>query len=926
MRTVELLQPKLQRPRVPRYYLPRPRLIERLDEGAQGPLTLVCAGAGYGKTTLVCSWIESRAARNGQLGHEHIIWLSLDERDSDLDVFLRYLIAGLRTAFSGACPNTSALLLGTMQAPFDVLAATVINEIAGLPDDFVLVLDNYHLVGGTAVPDFFGELERHWPQSMHLVLLSRYAPPLSLATLRARGLLTEIRTRDLRFTHDEIGEYLLRAAQAPLSPSGINSIERRTEGWVAGLQLVSIAMRNADDPDVVLASLAGLQTDFADYVASELLAHQPAPVRSFLLETSILEDFSIELCDDVLEAEDPEWSVRRCIDWIESRNLFVTSLDSRREWYRYHQMFRSALLERAQAELGPERVSDIQRSAANWFTHRGLVDEAVSHALAAGDRELASYCVANGLCEVLNRQDRATLERWLSLFPDEFIQTRLELMIVRCMSLHFSWQLGAFAKALPQMLKLLEQPVDSPPGFDPNALRGCAHVVAGVDAYLRDDPASSIAYVQDVLTLLPEEWSFIRGLAVLAHGLSMQALGQGAAAVRQLADGYEILRDRSSTYALRHLQSLSYIYYVEGEDLELVQQTAQKLTEESERKTFDILLSWGLLMQGLAHSQRNELADARQNLARLLQLRYSGNMGALRAGISQLALVEHSLGEDDAVSDRLQLLRQFDLDQFGRESDETRSLRARIALARGDAESAVRWADSYTASVPKAAWPWQNPPHLYKARILLARGAESDLRSALEILEELLERASRRYNARLQIEILALRALVLDGMRRPDEALSALQTAVELARPGGFLRPFVDLGSPMREALNRLARRADARLLPTLRVILGQFGEPATSAAAPGEAPVVRPGDTRVGPVSEIDPDLGPLVEPLTGRELEILRLLREPLSAKEIARQLCISYHTVKRHTINIYAKLSVNKRWAAVARAEALGLLPPR
>ncbi len=406
----------------------------------------------------------------------------------------------------------------------------------------------------------------------------------------------------------------------------------------------------------------------------------------------------------------------------------------------------------------------------------------------------------------------------------------------------------------------------------------------------------------------------------------MQARGQGSAAVRHLIDSYGMLGDRATPYALRHLQVLSFIYYMEGEDLDLLSQTAQKLSEESETRALPFLQSWGLLMHGLAQYQLNELADAKQTLARLTAFRYTGNLGALRGGTSQLALILQSMGEEHEVEDQMKLLRQLDLDQFGRESDETRSLDARLALMRGDWHGACRWADGFAAPVPQVAWPWQDPPHIVKARILLARGAETDLREALEILDELHERASRSHNVRLQIEILALRSLVLDAMQRTADALSALQAAVDLARPGGFVRPFVDLGSPMREALSRLARREDVRLLPTLRAILGQFGGQATGAAPGGGARMDSTGDDGGQPVSGFDPDLIPLVEPLTARELEILRLLPEPLAGKEIARQLHISYQTFKRHSINIYGKLGVNKRWAAVARAEALGLLPPR
>ena len=258
MRTMQLLQTKLQRPRVPRHHVPRPRLFERLDQGSQAPLILVCANAGYGKTTLVSSWIESLAAGNASTTPEPAAWISLDERDSDLGLFLRYFTAALRTMFPDACAETISLLQATRQPPFDLLCATLINEIAALPQDFVLVLDDYHLITGAAVPDLFGEFERHWPQPMHLVLLSRYRPALSLASLRAKGHLTEIRARDLRFTRDEAAGYLEQALQKPLSPPAIELLERRTEGWIAGLQLAGLSLRDAEDPEDLLAGLSGL--------------------------------------------------------------------------------------------------------------------------------------------------------------------------------------------------------------------------------------------------------------------------------------------------------------------------------------------------------------------------------------------------------------------------------------------------------------------------------------------------------------------------------------------------------------------------------------------------------------------------------------------------------------------------------------------
>ena len=307
MRTMQLLQTKLQRPRVPRQFVPRLRLSERLDQGSEGPLTLVCAAAGYGKTTLVGAWIESLAARNPPATREPVAWISLDERDSDLGIFLRYFVAGLRTIFDDACPATFSLLLATRQPPFDLLCATLINEITCLPQDFILVLDDHHLIGGTAVPDLLVELERHWPPPLHLVLISRHMPALSLDALRAKGRLTEIRARDLRFTADEAATYLAHALRTPLSRPALELLERRTEGWIVGLQLASLALRETENPEGLLAGLSGSSAEFADFLAYDVLSHQPAAIQSFLFQTAILDHFCVALCEAVISVEE-EWS------------------------------------------------------------------------------------------------------------------------------------------------------------------------------------------------------------------------------------------------------------------------------------------------------------------------------------------------------------------------------------------------------------------------------------------------------------------------------------------------------------------------------------------------------------------------------------------------------------------------------------------
>ena len=377
---------------------------------------------------------------------------------------------------------------------------------------------------------------------------------------------------------------------------------------------------------------------------------------------------------------------------------------------------------------------------------------------------MAASFVAQGLCEALNREDRPTLDRWLGYFPDAFVQDRLDLLIVRGFSLFLSWQIGPLARLLPHAAALLEQESGmATAGAEPGALRGCLAVLSAFVAYLDNDVDGATASSRAALALLPEAWLFARGGGVLFQALAMQISGQAQAAVRLLIESYESLGDRESVYALRHLQGLCMVYYRQAGDLEQVAQIAQRLAEAAERSGISLLHSWGYQNAGLAHYQRNELAAARQCFARLLDFRYTANIGALRDGVQRLALIHEIAGEQAEAWAMVQFLSQLDLDQMGHEGDETRALRARLWLMRGELESAARWADDFAAPVPDQAWPWHDPPHLIKARILLARGTAADVQSALELLAALGEVAERSHNMRLLIEILALRALALDA-------------------------------------------------------------------------------------------------------------------------------------------------------------------
>jgi LuxR family maltose regulon positive regulatory protein len=934
---VGLLKAKLHRPRVTRDLVVRPRLLELLDHGLDGRLTLVSAPAGFGKTTLISSWLAGMAAaREENPATPSAAWLSLDEQDSDLVVFVRYFIAALRTLFPQTCSETLTLLQAAQQLPLAELFTTLNNEIEALPSKFVMVLDDYHRLDGQAVHQLLDSLMRHWPHPMHLVLISRTDPPLPLASLRARGKITEIRTGDLRFNAEETAAYLEQVLKAPVRREDRDLLEQHAAGWIAVLQLAGLALRSPGKIDGIPSALARTGQSMSDYMQDEVLAQQVPAIQTFLLKTSVLERFCPPLCEAVVAESDPAWSVRACIDWIDRAGLFVVPLDDTRTWYRCHPLFRDFLRERLLARLGAEVVTDLNRKAAAWFAQQGLLDEAVRYALQAGDLDLAARLLEQRLGDVLNREDRTVLERWLRVLPEEIVARRPWLLMAKAWALNFTWQLGRQLKVVSQLEALLAEGGGATlPAEELQLLRAQIAALRAQEAWLSNQTARCLAYCEEALAALPPSWTFARGGAKLYWGLAMAASGQAQAAERVLLDEYESLDDRTSGYALRLLHALCFNYLNAGQ-LEPASRTAQVMLQQAIRGGKPIPQGWAHFFRGLVSYQWNDLDAAGVQLAELVDQRYQIQSLAAHHGIPYLALVHQARGESAEAWRIAEILGQLQLEQRGREEDEVYSLRARLMLDQGDREGAFRWADAFTAPVPDQPLLWGEVPHITRARILLARNRADDVRSALQILDDLLDVAERTHNTRCKITILALRALALDALdrregdaqghaeealdRREGDALVMLQEAVDLSRPGGFLRAFVDLGPHMEELLGRLARdAAQASAVEPIHRILAAF-------SSPGPAMVTGDTEAQPGPRGRSAPGVPALVEPLTARELEILTLLREPMSPKEIALQLDISYLTVKRHSINLYGKLGVEARWDAVNRAVELGILPPR
>jgi ATP/maltotriose-dependent transcriptional regulator MalT len=909
-----LLRTKLHRPSLPHDLLVRSRLVELLERDLNHQLFLVCAPAGYGKTTLIGTWLERMTAGRGEMTTSlPSAWLSLDENDSDLNLFLRYFIAALRTNFAEACEQTLALLQAQQLLPQEILSATFSNDLEDLPGESILVLDDYHTIRGVEVHNLLSELARHWPKSLHLVLISRISPPIPLDRLRANGMVSEIRTRDLRFTPEETAAYLSRSQYAFLSQDTLHLLEDRFEGWPAGLHLAALSLRSVSSQESVKMALSSENTNVTGYLLDEVLTHQFPAIHSFLLKTSILDQFCASLCEAVMGEVDTAWNVRACLDWIERSELFIIPLDNHREWYRYHHLFQELLQQRLSIEMMPDQVNNLHRWASVWFEEHGLVDEALHHALAAGDLGLAARQMSTGLCEVLNHEDRLTLERWLRLLPEEMIQQQPELLMLRAWEMQFTWRLDLQAKVIQQVEELLDSGVGASLPVDVlQILRGQILLIRAQLAYFSNQTARAIDLCQQVLSIFPPSWTFVRGGAMFYQGMSMQASGQAQEAERLLLAEYESYGNKTDAYALLVLESLGHTYLNTGH-LDQSMRIAQVLHQGATHSRQAIMENWGDWFLGMVCYQRNELEAASQHFSQIVKNQYIAQITTYRDAVAGLAMIHQNKGESNEALQLVESISQFDLEQRGTEDERTRSLRARLMLWQGNLEGAGHWADSYTDPPPDIPLFWIAEPQVTRVSVLVARGTDVDLQSALQILDILDEIVERTNNTRYKIEILTLRALTLNAQGRIGEANTVLKQAVKLSRPGGFIRVFVDLGKPMQDMLRPLAEQG--YLEEKIHLILAGF--PPDDRTPVSSESRVQLSHTRLHGNSS-------LVEPLTPRELEVLNLLREPISIKEIAQKLHISYATTKRHTINLYGKLSVHQRKEAVARAIELDILP--
>jgi LuxR family maltose regulon positive regulatory protein len=901
------LSSKYRRPSPRPGTVARERLAERRRAAFQSALTVLSAPAGFGKTTLLAEWLDAGCADGAA-----VAWLSLDRRDNDPALFWTYVVTAAQTAVDGV-GNAALQLLASSSPPIDAALAALLNDLDKLSTDLVLVLDDYHLVEAPAVHDGMTFLLEHQPPRLHIVLAARVDPPLPMAQLRARGRLVEVRAADLRFTPGEAAEYLNGPMNLGLSDDDVAALEGRTEGWIAALQLAALSLQGREDVSAFIAGFAGDDRYIVDYLAEEVLVRQPADVRDFLLETSVLERLTGPLCDAVTGRE----GGKATLVALERANLFLVPLDDRRQWYRYHHLFADVLRAHLLDER-PAQVAELHRRASAWFGAHDDTPQAISHAQAGGDTSRAADLMELAMPEMRRDRRQAEVARWLRTLPDDALRDRPVLGVAFVGALAQALDFDTVGERLDRIEASLrsadgtwpEQPPPQVIVVDQENYRSLpAHIemYRAALALATADLDGTITHARQALSLAPPDDGLARAAAGALAGLASWSTGDlsGAhAAYTESVAGLTRLGFRADV--LGCTITLGDIRRTQGQLAAALRTYQQALDLTASAPGIEPLRGTADMHIGLAGVllERNDLGAARAHLATSQRLGdHNGlpqNPYRWRVVMARLREAEGDLDGALALLDEAERVYAGD---YAPNVQPVPAVRARLRLRRGELAQAEEWARERQLAAEDSPSYAREYEHLTLARLLIARHrVEPDARelgNALALLDRLLAAAERGGRGASVIEVLVLQALAHEVGRSALAALAPLHRAVTLAQPEGYVRLFADEGTPMAALLKALRKQPAAPAYVTR--LLAVTTTDGTHASSPQQ-----------------------LVDALSERELDVLRLLGGDLGGPEIARELSVSLNTVRSHTKNIYAKLGVTSRRAAVRQARDLNLIP--
>ena len=888
-----LLQTKLYIPPIRREYVPRSRLNAMLDTGLTCKLTLLSAPAGYGKTSLLSDW-SSRL-------HIPCIWLSLDRYDNDFFRFLEYLFTSLRK--SGIEIKTQPL---TQAHPNGILDPSVlvslINDIASFDAGFVLILDDYHRVKDQQVHSTVSYLLENLPLKITFVIATRTDPPLQLARLRARGELCEIRAEELRFSESEAIAFLNQSMKLGLEPSEATALTWKTEGWITGLQLAAISLKDNPDKGSFIATFAGDDRHIADYLVDEAIGRQTAGIQDFLLQTTILDQLSAPLCDAITAKGD----AREILNQLEQSNLFLIPQDNVREWYRYHNLFQDLLLCRLHQNFQAEEIKELHQRASAWFLSRDQIIDAIHHAFKADDVPKIVRLIESNIFTILDQGKIRTLQNWLSSIPGEYKDNRPWLNIAHALVLVYAGELDLSEKAL----SLAEKTLRRLESEESNQVMVYVYAIRAYSLWIKGNTEKSYELASQALSLIPEEECVLRAFSAMVLGASCIQRHAFEEARRALNISVDLAIKTGNDHI--HILSSSHLVFllINQAKYSEAERVCQKILAQYAHKKTQVSPAIAQMFTLLSdiHTKRFQLDKALLLAKKGLEISSNWNQIDTET-LGYIYLIETliSRSEFDQAWEVLNQVKERTLGFSPWFEDIIEETEVNYLISTGDIKSVSKLALDKGLDYRDPINPTKQHTYINYARILFLEGRTLE---ALKLVDRLIVDCESSKMVGVHLELLPLKSVILAKMGEQEKSLKVLEQALSFAEPEGYKRGFIQYGEG---------------LVPLLRQVINnrQHQEFALELLASIEGKVFARQVILADRMAKNRLADENFLESLSDRELEVLQWMASGCTNMEIAQELVLSLHTVKSHARNIYSKLGVKNRTEAVTRARLLGLL---
>lgn len=889
---LSILQTKLHRPRVNRDIVFRSRIVNQLESNAYKPFSLISAPAGFGKSVAVSQWLQHT--------NKFHTWLSLDSEHNDLRIFLSYLHAAVEKIFPGVFVQTGKMLQAIELPPIKVIAYSVINDLDRIDEDFILVLDDYHLIKEKKIHQLLNELLQYPPEHLHLSIITRTDPPLKINSLSAHGRMAELRMNDLSFTHSEISALFQELIGRSLKPEFATVILEKTEGWIVGLRMAFMNLKGTEDVDSIVNHLRGDSHSVSLYLLEEVILKQPVEVQEMLLDTAVLNRFTADLVDAIYSKDDHEslsYSGEQLIRWLIQSNMFIIALDDQRRWFRYHHLIKDLLTKSLQKKRSPEEISKTHLRASRWFERQHLIEESIDHMLASGDLNEACRIVERHRWAKLDEDRWYVVQKWIDKLPVESRKQHPILMLSECWPLYEQFQLEKIPVILSEVEVLLKDQSHE------EELWGEVYFFYGAIYYWSGQGDEALLYFEKAQKVLLPDRMLINGLLQLLSGLSLSMTGEGEEGLHLLNQQVKATESRGGVFVSRLRGGLFFVTYFLGKLAQARKETQLALLV-AQKSGIDYSSAWNYYMEACTDLQSNQLDRALLHFTSAAESRYILHTRGAIDSVAGLAITQQLMGNEDEASATLDLMVEFAEElQDPLYMIVARSCRARIALMRNELTLAQEWEKSAGETLTMAGlFMWLEVPTITQVRVLLATGTPACLKKAGTLIEEVMRISRECHFTNHVIEGLVLKALLHAKRKSIREAKETLSEAISLSEPGGWIRPFKEAGSEMIQLLTDM--RPDSAYLDFINHLLDQLAIQPTDKAAP------------------LTHEIGQIHEKVSQRESEIILMMSRGLRNKEIADKLFVAEGTVKKHVYNICQKWNVKNRISMLAIARKYGL----